>query len=593
MKLNEQTAMDVIKSPRSKSDIQAIKNHESQLRVFTEEMDEHELNREWYWTHLKSIMKKRSEKKFSRVMEFARYPLPVVQLSDSILNDFFKVFEGKNRYFSVDAQRDTERLDIWIRENKPVQWIEKQARKVFKNKPCSFLVVDRDENGNPYLINVGCDRLVDYKLKDDEGNAEYIAFIHSQKEHETKENVTTTFFSVYDDESYFVFSKDSDSDAYTKISESKHNIGWCPAKMFIRTISSQENKLKRRVAFSTALPKLEDWTIFDIFRNYVDHYAPFPVTEAPKEKCGNHECVNGKISDEVVIDQEHGQTKTVWTTCPVCEGNAGGQNVGPGTHIAIDVASDSSEKDGSGVFKMIFPDTSALKYTPDKLDDLELEVRFKTVGINTLMSNEAFNELQVKGSFSSMESILLRTKKELDDIYRFAIKTVGRLFYPNIELTVDANFGTEFYLVSEDDLQKRFDNAKKIGLPTEEMLNIYRQLVETKYKGNPDKRDRTLMLLDLDPYPMNTVNEVINMKREQLIDDAVLSLKINFLKFISKFEAENAPITQFGNQLEYWERIKIIEDELMKYNSEWMAKLKPAEPQNPDPNDPKNQGAKV
>jgi len=564
MTLNETTAMDVIKNPKSKKEILSVKKQESQLRVFTEEMSQDELKSESYWDELLSKMKSRSNKKFERVIEFARYPLPVVQLCDSILNDYFKVFEGKNRFFNIEGDRDVETLNQWISREKPSRWIEKFAKQVFKNKPNSFAVVDRDESGNPYLVFVDSNRLVDAVFKDDEGNLEYIAFIHSQQK---KDDVITTFFSVYDDATYYVFSKDSNADAIVLESSNAHGIGYCPAKSFVKTTSNQKNKFKRRIAFSSALSKLEDWTIFDIFRNYVDHYAPFPVTEAPKRKCPNPECNDGKVSEEIVDDPRSGSMKTIWTDCSACGGSDGGQHIYPGTHIGIKVQSDKSINDGSGVFKMIFPDVDKLKYVPEKLDDIELEVRFKTVGVNNINS-EAINELQVKGSFASMESILLRTKTELDELYKWIVSTVGKLMYKDIELDVDANFGTEFYLVSEDDLQKRYKMAKDSGFPMEELLMIYTQLIETKYKGNEVKIERQKMLLQLDPLPLYSITEAVSMKDKNIIDSFDLTLKINFLNFITKFESENAPITQFGTNLEPYQRIEAIKKTLIIYTNE-------------------------
>lgn len=568
MELNETTAMDIIRNPQSEAHIESVKTHESQLRVFTEIMSEDDLDGETYWSTLMDKMSKRSEKKFDRVKTFARYPLPVVQLSDSVLNDYYKVFEGKNRYFSVESKTDLSQLNAWIRDEKPANWVEKQGRKVFKNKPCSFVVVDRDNTGKPFLILIDSERLVDVKIKDDDGNCEYICFLHSQVKHETEKDVIRTYYAVYDDKNYWVFHKDSNKDTIVEESRNPHNIGWCPAKTFIRSKGSNKNPLQRRVAFSSALSKLEDWTMFDIYRNFVDHYAPFPVTEAAKPKCINDQCVNGKVEKTITVNAATGEERSVFSDCPACSGTSGGQHIFPGTHIGINVSQDKDVNDGSGMFRMIFPETDKLDYTPKKLDRLEIEIRYKTAGMNMEVSREAFNELQVKGSFASMESVLMRNKRELDDIYRFIIKTVSRLFYKNIDVDINANFGTEWYLISEDDLQKRFDNAKKIGLPSEEMLNIYKQLIETKYKGNPSKKDRTLMLLDLDPMPMNSNEDCFKLKAESVIDDWLLSLKMNFLKFISKFEAENAPITQFGLALEYWKRIEIITKELERYNQE-------------------------
>ena len=563
MKLTQTQATETIKNPSNKKLIESVKKQESQLRVFTEELDESELNSEIYWNELKSKMKTRSDKKFDRVFQFARFPLPVAQISDSILSDYFKVFDGKNRNFHIDGDRDVSLLKKWVLDNDIEKWIEENAKNVLKNKPCSFVVIDKDSTGKPYLILIDSSRIVDAKFKSSNGQLEYISFLHSVDENGNKK------FSVYDDETYWVFEKKSDSDTYGLISNNVHNIGYCPAIAFLSEPSNNKNYFKRRTAFSAALSKLEDWTMFDIFRNYVDHYAPFPVTEAPKKKCPNPDCQNGMITSEVVEDQSKPHiTITKHTKCDVCEAE-NGTLIYPGTHIGINVQADKSLNDGSGVFKMIFPDTDKMKYVPEKLDDLELEIRHKTVGLNYMQSmNDAMNQMQLKGSFASMESVLLRVKNELDILYKWIVITAAKTFYKDIVIKVDANFGTEFYLVNEEDLQKRFDNAKKIGLPLEEQLMIYIQLIETKYKGNPYKVERQKMLLQLDPMPLFTLTEVIDLNTKNFIDAETLSMKINFLNFVNKFETENAPITQFGLNLEPSKRIEAIKNELDLYNKE-------------------------
>lgn len=566
MILDETTAKGTITEPNSLHEISSVKAYESQLRVFTESMQEVELTGESYWVELMRKMKIRSNKKFDRVKEFARYPLPVVQLSDSILNDYYKVFDGKNRYFNVNGSRDIHLLNDWIDLNNPSQWIEEHAKKVFKNKPNSFVVIDQDENGIPYLLYIDSSRLVDAKFKNEEGELEYISFTHSSRQ---EDGVQVTRFGVYDDATYYVFKSIEGQEGLILEKQHEHNIGWCPGRSFISTASNTKNLFKRRIAFTQSLSKLEDWTMFDIYRNYVDHYAPFPVTEAPKKRCQNAECTDGKVETEVATNKSNTEFKSVWNDCPVCKGGADdGSHIFPGTHIGIKVNSDKSLNDGSGVFKMILPDTDKLKYTPEKLDKLETDIRYKTVGINDLSSKEAFNETQVKGSFASMESILIRSKTELDILYEWIVKTVGGVVYRNVNISVESNFGTEFYLVSEDDLQNRFDNAKKIGLPAEEQFNIYRQLVETKYKGNSTKLTRTLMLLDLDPLPMYSIEDCIKLKNESVIDDFDFSFKVHFLKYISRFESEEAKITEFGSNLEYWTRIQIIAKTLSLYNIE-------------------------
>lgn len=571
MTLNDNQAKDKIRQPKNKSNIDAVKKYESQLRVYTEELDDCELMQESYWNELNAKMKMRSDKKFGRISQFMRFPLPIVQITDSILNDYFKVFEGKNRFFNVNANRDIETLKKWLNDNKPQMWIEKEAKIVLKNKPCSIVVVDRMDNGTPYLINVGSDRIIDTELNND-GMLEYVVFVHSIEMIGDKKAVN---YSVYDDTHYRVFQSIEGQESLTMIKVVAHNLGYCPATFFISTQSNNKNPFKRRVAFGPSLSKLEDWTIFDIFRNYVDHYVPFPITEAPIKKCANNLCRGGKVAEEQVINHATNEKRTVWSTCQVCEGKDLGVLIGPGAHFGIKLQGKKDLEDGSGKFKMHFPDTANMKYVPEKLDDLELEIRYKTVGISSVLQSEAVNEMQVKGSFASMESILLRNKNELDILYKWIVKTVGNLMYSDVQLSIDANFGTEFYLMSEEQLQTLFDNSRKIGLPKSEQILIYEQLIDTKYKGNPEKVARQKLLLRLDPLPLYSEKESIEMYKTNVIDDVTLNYKINFYKFVTRFEDENAVITEFGSNLEMRQRIEIITKTLKSYNDENIASKQP------------------
>lgn len=566
MALTELEAIEIIKAPLNSKLINSVKMQESQLRVFTEELDEFEIKQEPYYLKLMGVMESRSRDKYQRICDFMRFPLPIVEDSDSILNDFYKVFDGKNRYFNVSADRDISKLNLWVDEYKLEHWIEKEIKDVWKKKPNSFVVIDYDNN-SPYLISIDSSRLHDAKFKDKSGQLSYIVFVHSIEQDEINNNVTITKYAVYDEETYFVFQKRSDSDEIINISQVSHNIGYCPAHSFINDCSTESNKFKRRVAFSKSLSRLEDYTIYDVWGNYLDSYAPFPVTEAPKSKCSDSQCEGGKVPEQVVTNVATGDMKTIWNDCKTCDGGKNdGKLIGPGTHIGIDVIDQGN--DGSGVFKMHFPEAENLKLIPEKLDNLLIHVKNSVVGVNGMVSKEAINELQAKGGFESMESVIHRNKEVLEHIYKWIVSTVGKVLYKDLSLEVDANFGTEWYLSTEEDLQKKFEQAKNIGLPHEELMMIYVQLIETKYKGNNDKILRQKMLIKLDPLPLISIPEALELNSKGFLSDDVLLFKINFLNFINRFESENAPITQFGSALEMPKRIQTISKTLNLYINE-------------------------
>jgi len=557
MRLEKNQILELIKNPKNKTKIAQIKKHESALRVFTEELEKEDLEKESYWIELTEEMKNKAVNKYDRISQFMRFPLSVVQITDSILNDFYKIYEGKNRYFNVSANRETDVLDLWMKKHNPQSWVENVSRKVFKNKPSTFVVVDRKKDGEPYLLAVDSSRVLDFYI-DEDGDCKYISFVHSV---ELNDGVKKTNISFYDEENYYVFSKMEDKEDYVLENEKKHNLNYCPARLFVSNTVSSKNEIKSKTVFGSSISKLKDYVVFDIFENYVDHYVPFPVMEAPFSKCSNQKCKNGKIKLENAPSG-----KEAWTDCQKCSKNKKSSFIGPGTVLKIPLQASKDKEDGSGKFKMHFPETDKMKHIPEKLKNLESEIKYKTIGVSNVLEKEAVNEMQVKGSFASMESVLLRSKVVLDDIYKWIVETVGNLYYINANINVDADFGTEFYLLSESQLQSLFENAKEIGLPREELKSIYIQLINTKYKGNNEKINRHLMLMDLDSYSFYTEKECVEFKKDSIIDDFELSLKINFTRFVSKFEIDNTDITEFGKGLEYSNRISIILGELERYN---------------------------
>lgn len=589
MILTNDQARNLIENPPHKHELTSVKIHESALRVFTEELSQEELEKETYWTMIRDTIKKRvASSKFERVCDFIRYPLPVQQLTDSIIGDFNKVFDGKNKYFNIQGDRDLNRLKKWVKEKNLERWIEETASEVFKNKPCSFIVVDRSNNEDPYYFLVDSTRIIDAMEKESgNGKLEYIAFIHSITKGEDGKEVKRV--AVYDDENYHIFIQTDDGSLiYDEEMSSTHEVGYCPASFFIQETNNSKNLYKRRTAFGSSISKLEDWTIFDIFRNYVDHYAPFPVTESVVKKCGNPLCEDGAVKvEETILDgPDKGKLRTKFTKCKVCDGEGKGKGyIGPGTHIALKWQPNKQLEDGSGKFRMIFPETDKLEYTPKKLDELEMEIKYKTVGINNMLSKEAINELQAKGSFASMETVLLRNKTILDNVYVFIVETAGRLLYKSLKVDIEANHGTEWYLTSEEDLQSRFKEAKSIGLPINEITSIYHQIIETKYSSNKSKRDREIMLIDLQEFPFYSLDECIKLKEEGVLDAFQLSMKSNFYNFVQRFERENGQITMFGSALEYPQRIEIISAELEKYNQESIDKVKTRLNQNTNNNE--------
>ena len=88
------------------------------------------------------------------------------------------------------------------------------------------------------------------------------------------------------------------------------------------------------------------------------------------------------------------------------------------------------------------------------------------------------------------------------------------------------------------------------------------------------------ILKNLDPFPDNMVGDVLAMAKDfpANVNPADVVLKVNFNKFITRFERENADILQFGSALTFDRKIATIQAVLMKYTAEAMNAIKPPEP---------------
>ena len=566
MKYTEQQIIEILKNPKNKAKIKKALYYEKELRLYTEAQDEGELQNDEAFLALCAKIKKRlPNKAYNRVLDFIEYPLGAIDLTNSLLVKLYKVFQAKNTFFSheIDSEQKNKLFKDIIRELDVHQFIIENGKEVLKNKPNTIIVVDKSKEGKPYLVTVETDRLIDADVKEN-GTMTYIAFNHSTTEDGNKR------IAFYDTEKYNVYLFDVQKQTYTLETSVEHKIGYCPARCFIKTPLNSKNYYKRETPIGTSIGKIREWQLFSVYKYYAEHYASFPVVEKMKGRCSNDECNGGFIPHPNGTWFEDGNRRELPPiACPVC---SKADSVGVGTVINIR-PKQNDEDNGKGIFRFIAPEITGVKYLSEKLEKLEIETELKTVGQNNEVLTEAVNETQVKGSFQSREAVLLDLKELFEEIYIWISETSARAYFlGDVQIIVFANLGTEFYLVSEDDLQKRFEYAKKIGLPESEVDAIYKQLILTKYKDNPDSIMRMELMKIIDPIPYANADEVDKLKASGVITEQEYIIKKRFINFINRLEFENTSLVAFGKKLSLSERVSKINNILTRYANEYISK---------------------
>ena len=563
MSLLSNQVIPTVQRPPNGEKVQKGLEYESRLKLFTEPYQGSEVQHLSAWRELMNCLAGTlTADKFNAITKYFTFPLSIVNISNDMLTDLYKVFDGRNANFNIEYPntRIQEAAENVLSELDIRKFIEHVGKKVLKSSPNLVVVLDKDDQGNPLLLAIPNERIHGYTQNKD-GSFSVFMFIHSVGMENGKK---WTKYGVYDDEFYRVVKMVEGS--YTLDTEVSHTLGYCPAKFFYdNPLTSDKFQFNRGIPLSKVLGVMSQWQQFDVFKYYADHIYPFPVTEYPDSGCDDERCINGTVYYEPILDDNNtivSQAKP--TECASC---AKKHLIGPGTSLGIEVSQDSADQDTRGVFRFISPDVVGIQYVGEKQKERESFMKINVVGYNNESTSAAVNELQIMSSMESRKKPLIDMKEYLDSLYVWIAKGVIKLTY-NVDVRVHANFGTEYFILGEKDILAIIQQAKLAGVQDMEIEQLNRLLIETKYKGNPHTVQRMLIASDVEPSPFDTRLEARAKFSEGMMTREDYYMKVNFNDLIGRFERENGSIIDFGEGIPYATKIERIKKELLFYTNQ-------------------------
>lgn len=564
MNLSAQELIERVKSNPNSNLIQEGKKYQSSLRVFTEPLFKKDLIKEHGWEvykdHIKGIFDTARTNRL--VINFTTYPLSVVNITADIVSDLQKVFDARNANFNINYPSDSVKNSFGpILESVNLRaFFEAAGRPAIKCEPNTIIVIDKDQEGRPYPLAIKEDKLLGIEFTP-EGGIKCVIFLHSVGEDEAGEFKR---IAHYCDEYYTVV--EQRKDAYQIMSQTAHNIGSCPAKFLLDRPLHSKDKFNRFSALAPLIGSLTEWQKFNTALSYAEHFEVWNVLQVPYSECGNDMCTNGFIhhperrhreTDELISREYHER-------CQACDDRS---LIGPGTVISVELDEDG-KADSRDVFKFVGPQTNGLEHVANKLQALENHIKVNTVGYNNVLSKEAVNAVQIRGLMESKKKPLLALRELLNESYKWAVNTMASALYgPMHSIKCTADFGTEWYIMGQQEVIDMFDSAKAAGLPDGLLKDLYLLLIETKYKTDPTGAERQKILCDLDPFPFDTIAILKDKYSLGMVETKHLQLKGNLERLVAQFERENGDIVTFGadTDLTYNDKIEYILQTLYKY----------------------------
>lgn len=507
--------------------------------------------------------------KFNIFLQLFRFPLPTPAIVECVYRELERVFYSRNSSCTYQFT-DSAFAEDWgyyrkNRLNEPDIW-RTTAWKRMQVSPNSILVVDlptvqTTDRPEPYFYWLEIDSVIDYKLSNgSDSQFEWLVF----KQPDNK-------IAVFDEAQIRVFQLNDKNELQSLISESTHDLGYCPARFFWTDNLNESSIGLKKNPITKELSNLDWYLFFALSKQHLDLYAPYPIYSAYEADCNFENNETGDYCDGGFLRNANGDYKLLSNgaveKCPCCSEK---RIAGPGSFLEVPVPNMSE-----GVVDMRNPvqittiDKDSLEYNVDECARLKKDIIDAVVGSGgTVSEKEAINETQVSANFENKTSVLNALKTNFETAQKFVEDTICRLRYGSAFLSSSINWGTEFYVFTIAELYSKYKQAKDNGASNSELDALSQQILEVEYRNNPLVLQRMLLLKQLEPYPHKTLDELLSLYEKGLLAEDLLKLKVDFSSLIERFERENINILEFASNKTLREKINIISKKLLEYVSE-------------------------
>lgn len=560
--ISEEQIREVIKRPdASHKNLQAkVKKHQDRLRFHSEPyLDSSEITQPVndFLSWVRSLLPK---DKYNIFVSLFKYPTPVIDLTEKILSELYRVFDGRNPVFNYQFN-DTEKRDDWewYRQEKlhePEIWKDK-GWSAFKGMINSFLVVDMplEQSGElpePYFYWLKYESVIDYHHS---GHSDYVDWIIFPQGKDV---------AVIDDFSYRLFSL-SKNGQINLLLERPHNLGFCPVAFFWHDYIGMYDMKKSPL--TSQLGNLDHLLFYMISKRHLDMYGSYPIYWSYEEECNFENLSTGEYCDGGFLRDRNthyilNDSGSI-TRCPKC-----GESRLNGAGSRIEVPKPTENVDMREPVGIVSIDASSLEFNVSEQKRLREEIYNSVIGTGgTVQEKTSINEMQVSAGFENRTGVLNNFKVNWEKAMKFVDDTICKLRYGDSFIQSSISLGTEWYIATTGDLYQKYKTAKENGASDSQLDAISDQIIATENRNNPLQLQRMLILRQLEPYRHYTREELMTLNGKGLLDASLLDIKINFMPYIDRFERENINIIEFGSNGRFDKKIETILNTLKSYGT--------------------------
>lgn len=519
---------------------------------------------EGYKTFMSWAENQLSKEKFREFEDVVRFPLPTVGVSGSIFDDLSKVFESENSTFSsmrfrtgspVNGRTFNDRFNF-------KHTMKSRVFKTFASHPNSFFVIEKTpDDKEPRLYFVHLEHYMGHEY-DEKNNLLWLAWtVDSKRDH----------LVVLDSEAFHHFRKKPSTTQRVDLtqsdysySKSKHNLGFVPADLIYKEFFEEDKKLKVNSPLARQVGQL-DWLLFwKLAKKVNDKMSPFPIYSHYEFLCEYTDPVTKQSCDGQGNIFFYDETDTDQTgslkhkKCPACAKSDSSKMIA-GSRISIPAPETKEDVDLKNPVQVLNAEIESAEYVTKEEERLENAIYYSIVG-KSLVALDTFSasETQIDIATESRKNVLLKMANVLLATHKKIVDSFATYMYPDDYLGNDISYGDNWFLRTDEQEVKLYSEYKNNGLPQQVKLAQVRQIIKNRYSTDTDERTKQLLMVDLEPFPLNTVQEVYDMFTKNMVPKKLVALKVYFNEIIDQIEVNIGHLGSFINLQDSRKQDKLV-----------------------------------
>lgn len=449
--------------------------------------------------------------------------LPSNELTETIFSNLSDVFESQNPNIDIKLKNEKQSKEAEVSLKSYYKWFKTKGFEHVKTLFNSFLIVDINEEKEPYIYCVAPEYVYYYELED--GKLKEIIFSFDGEK-----------YYYYTDEVYSVYEKKGNE--YESITESFHKLKRFPGNIFLYDILNNTSEILRK---NIIVPQADDIHkyIIKVIELYMAEFASSNYTKViPDKPCGyennGSQCQGGRLF-YLDSDLENGGRPKLNNNgeqelCPVCGES---RHIGTGAVMTVDFeALAKANINVADIINYFAPPLDGLEYQKTRVEEIKEQIKDSSVGVVKRPTKEARNELDVSSDYESRTKILTRFGYLYGKTIQDTFDVILKILYGTDKVeSVNVFLGNKFYLLTKEELL----SEKETASDPIQRSTINKEIIKLENKHNPERLRNLIIQYNILPYSGMSDSDFFELIKLNKVSDFDIELRTNINYYINEF----------------------------------------------------------